>query len=93
MANSTATLPAVTPPPVAAAPAPQPAKAKAKAKPATNEAAKPAQRKTKTVVAVELQDSIKEAVMQEGGAAYVRELIMKDLLGRNLMKYVPPTQA
>lgn len=90
MANSTATLPAVTPPPVAAAP--QPTKAKAKTKPAASEN-KPAQRKTKTVVAVELQDSIKEAVMQEGGAAYVRELIMKDLLGRNLMKYVPPTQA
>ena len=88
MANAQATLPPVTPPPVAA----QPTKAKAKAKLASNET-KPAQRNTKTVVAVELQDSIKEAVMQEGGAAYVRELIMKDLLGRNLMKYVPPTQA
>lgn len=90
MANSVApTLPAVTPPPVAA----QPTKAKTNKAKAANGAAKPAQRKTKTVVAVELQDSIKEAVMQEGGAAYVRELIMKDLLGRNLMKYVPPTQA
>lgn len=93
MANANSTLPPVTPPPVAAAPTAQATKAKGKGKPTNGAAKAPATRKTKTVVAVELQDSIKEAVMQEGGAAYVRELIMKDLLGRNLMKYVPPTQA
>jgi hypothetical protein len=82
-----ATLPNVTPPPVAPAPA-APAKAKVASKPKADAPKKVT--RTKEVVAVELPKSIKEAVMAEGGATYVRELIMKDLLGRNLMQYNPP---
>lgn len=90
MANATqATLPPVAAPvaPQPTNPAPAP-KAKGKGGPKKGQAA---QTKPNNKIVLDLGSvSVKEAVMDQGGSAYIKDLISKDLFSRNLLVYSRP---
>jgi len=84
MANATPTLPKVAPPaPTASEVAPAPKKKGGRKKGSVT--------KVNNKIVIDLgNESIKAAVQDQGGAAYVKDLISKDLFSRNLLVYNPP---